>query len=1118
MKNNYLLTLLFFLLSLGTARAEWNLQTGKAYYITCDYASGWLGLGQYQGSGYPLLYQTSGAAMTDDAWWLITPDGNGYTIQSNLSGEYLSWSDDHSIRNLDLATQVSDDRQRWTLEESGGGIVIRSLYNSTYYLNTRTSSTHFVALYGQGTPGSNSIFHFFDKNGNEVTNGGGSGAIYVESITLSGKSTMTVGETQQITATVAPEDAYNHSINWASGDLNVATVDDNGQVTALSAGTVTITATANDGGGATATLDITVDDLYLSHGPDMLYLRHFDSLVTVIPKDYVSEYELTKKRFTATLANGETLDLKNIMEVGETTPKDIPAFSSYKFNNKYNPQVFTDAIATDPTTDAIALSVAGIGKWLTASFQTADDYTRVEVNGKLQRSKRTRQSFAAPVTYQLTNPKWQTIRLRKQDDGSYKKEESAFVRNQTVQVTFTTDHSTNDYTVPRIDITLLDAEGGNPTGSWGYNNWIGMYGKGTYMPALIEIQGGGVFPDFPSTPVQIKGRGNSTWSGYYTSKNPYRLKFAVKQKPLGMTAGKNWVLLSNKLAGSMTTNAVGMRLANLFGTAGANHVVPVELYVNGSYRGSYNLTEKVGFSNNSIDLTDESLAAMIEMDTNAEVDGDNGNSNNPYNMNCKVHEPDLDDDYYAEGGMLSQEDVYNDFYYMMQVLQNGRDAYTNLVDVDYLARYLSANEAMVNLELYHPKSVFTYSEDVTNVPADGEKDPTPWVFGPIWDCDWAFGYEQSHQYYVQNAELDYFHEMQYRYADAFWNNLRYNSEEVDRAYYRLWTDVINNGGIQEMKDFCDDYYRFAEKSLTHNTQSEASERDGNNYSTITNRSKQWLETRLNHIYSSLTTYPITPEEDEDNTYPGITGDVNSDGTVSMADLVSLLNHLSGQENETFIQGRADVDGNNTVNADDEAPLLSLVWNQEINAYRHNHLPQATLSMQARNTFAKPQSNATVQLQLMADEGSYSGLQMDVMLPPGVELDGVDLPAEMAGMTARTHLLSDGTYRVVIYADGRQTVPQELTEIGLRLVTADLMEEAVIFQNITSATSLGEEERLTPMACLLTVNESGTDGVRNPADGTAQGKRGTVYDLSGRAVRPGQNRRGVYIQNGRKYVK
>ena len=443
MKNNYLLTLLFFLLSLGTARAEWNIVKGKPYYITCNYATGWLGLGAYQGSGYPLLYQTSGAAMTDDAWWLITPDGEGYTMQNSLTNEYLSWSDDYSIRNLDLTTQVTDDRQRWTLEEGGDGIVIRSLYNSTYYLNTRTSSTHFVALYGQGTPGSNSFFHFFDKNGNEVTSDGGSGAIYVESITLSGKNTMIVGEVQQITSTVAPDDAYNHSINWASGNLDIATIDDNGRVTALSAGTVTITATANDGGGATATLDITVSEPYMPHGPEMLYLRHFDSLTTVIPKDYVSEYELTKKHFTATLVNGETVDLKNIMEVTEATPKDIPAFSSYKFNNKYNPQVFTDAIAADPTTDVINLSVAGIGKWLTASFQTADEYTRVEVDGKLQRSKRTRQSFATPVTYQITNPKWQTIRLRKQDNGSYKMEEADFVREQTVRVTFTTDNSTN---------------------------------------------------------------------------------------------------------------------------------------------------------------------------------------------------------------------------------------------------------------------------------------------------------------------------------------------------------------------------------------------------------------------------------------------------------------------------------------------------------------------------------------------------------------------------------------------------------------------------------------------------------------------------------------------------
>lgn len=1118
MKNNYLLTLLFFLLPLGVAHAEWNVEKGKAYYITCNYANGWLGLGLYQSSGYPLIYQTSGAEKSDDAWWLISPDGDGYTIQNNYTGEYLTWSDDYDqLRNLDLSKYVTDDRQRWTLEEADDGIVIRSLYNPGYHLNTRTGTTHYVALYS-GNVSTNSIFKIWDQDGNQVTD-----RVAVQSITLSGRTTMAVGEEQQIAISVQPEDADQSAITWASSNSKVVAVDASGRAQALRAGTAVVTAKDK---GVTGSLTITVtDDTYMAHGKDMLYLRHFDSTMTVIPKDYVSQHELTKKRFTATLVNGEKVSLGNIMEVTETTPKDVPAFSSYKFNNKYNPQVFTDAIAANPSTDAIALSVAGIGKWLTASFQTADEYTRVWVDDVRQKSKRTRQSFAQPVTYQLTNPKWQTIRLRKQNDGSYKQETGDFVREQTVSVTFTTDNSTNDYIVPRIDITLLDAEGGSPTGEWSYTNWIGMYGKTTYMPALVEIQGGGVFPDFPSTPVLVKGRGNSTWRDNYLSKNPYRLKFAVKQKPLGMTAGKNWVLLSNKLSGSMTTNAIGMRLANMFGAAGANHIVPVELYVNGSYRGSYNLTEKVGFSNNSIDLVDESLAAMIEMDNNPEEDGSTGNTTNTYGLNCKIHEPDLDDEYFDAGGLLSRTDIFHDYYNMMSVLRRGGDDYTNLVDVDYLVRYLSTNETIDNLELAHPKSVFAYSEDVMNLVSDGEQDPTPWIFGPVWDCDWAFGYEGTRSYFVENADRDYFETIKAfslsseDRTNLFWDHLRYNSDKVKEAYYRLWTDVmINGGGIQELKDFCEEYYEFAQESLEHNRESEAYEYDGNDYRVITDNSKTWLDRRINHIYNSLEAYPLTPDEDQDEDYAGILGDVNSDGSVSAADLVSLLNHLGGQENETFVKGRADVDGNGSVTSADEDPLLALVWNQAVNANRNNHLPMATISLRPVPFATTPKSEAALMVKLVADEGKYSALQMDVQLPLGVEMNGITLPSDMAGMTARSHMLADGLYRVVIYADGRQVLPQTVTEVGLRLVTAGQMEEAVIFQNITCATSLGEEERLASTACRFVVNESGTDGLRQPAAGSAAGKRTTLYDLSGRAVRPGQSHRGVYIQNGRKYVK
>ncbi|TXK80324.1 DUF4073 domain-containing protein [Paenibacillus sp. N3.4] len=66
-----------------------------------------------------------------------------------------------------------------------------------------------------------------------------------------------VGGTQTILATVAPVNATNQAIIWTSNNLNVATVDNNGKVTAVGAGTATITAAAADG-GKKATSDITV--------------------------------------------------------------------------------------------------------------------------------------------------------------------------------------------------------------------------------------------------------------------------------------------------------------------------------------------------------------------------------------------------------------------------------------------------------------------------------------------------------------------------------------------------------------------------------------------------------------------------------------------------------------------------------------------------------------------------------------------------------------------------------------------------------------------------------------------------------------------------------------------
>ena len=70
--------------------------------------------------------------------------------------------------------------------------------------------------------------------------------------------TGSIGNTVQLTPTIAPANATNKAVSWESSDEDVATVDENGLVTAVAIGTATITVTTTDG-SKTATCDITVE-------------------------------------------------------------------------------------------------------------------------------------------------------------------------------------------------------------------------------------------------------------------------------------------------------------------------------------------------------------------------------------------------------------------------------------------------------------------------------------------------------------------------------------------------------------------------------------------------------------------------------------------------------------------------------------------------------------------------------------------------------------------------------------------------------------------------------------------------------------------------------------------
>ena len=127
--------------------------------------------------------------------------------------------------------------------------------------------------------------------------------------------------------------------------------------------------------------------------------------------------------------------------------------------------------------------------------------------------------------------------------------------------------------------------------------------KEQYTKCTLTIVDGDSIATYPDT--EIRGRGNSTW--WNSDKKAYRIKFATKQKLLGrhFANARSWTLLANHGDKSMIRNALTYDLGRFMGMKFCPAARFVDVYLNGTYRGTYQISDQVQAHKRRIDINEE---------------------------------------------------------------------------------------------------------------------------------------------------------------------------------------------------------------------------------------------------------------------------------------------------------------------------------------------------------------------------------------------------------------------------------------------------------------------------------------------------------------------------------
>ena len=237
---------------------------------------------------------------------------------------------------------------------------------------------------------------------------------------------------------------------------------------------------------------------------------------------------------------------------------------------------------------------------------------------------------------------------------------------------------------------------------------------------------------------KIKGRGNTTWD---KSKKPFNITYNDKVSIAGMPKSKKYSLLANYQDDSLARNRILYDLSDAVGMPYASDSRFVDLYMNGIYCGSYQLTQKieVGSSNvvNDIEENDylnEDGTVKEDFPFVCEIDPSAGSDD--YTVSCDNKTPVTIKSPELSPGDIGYDEVKKYVKAKMNVFidactQTSGEKLEKCADIDSLTKIYLINELGKNWDAGVSSLYFTYKQ---------APDGTYRFYGsPVWDYDNSLG-------------------------------------------------------------------------------------------------------------------------------------------------------------------------------------------------------------------------------------------------------------------------------------------------------------------------------------------------------------------------------------------